>query len=319
LVYWQDCETELQECKMLASLRSLECVASVLATSRGGTPLKAARTMACAPSTVYRAIARLEKEIGSALFERHPSGWTPTDIGDRIIALAATIEREAAETELTVLGRNAGLSAPLRVSASDGLAEAYLVPVLASFSRTMKSLAIELVVDNQFADLRRREADIAVRPSERPGEDLVGRRAGKLAHALYCATPLIKRRGMPTSPSDLSRFDACVLADALAHHTAAKWWSRRIKKQVNVAFIANTEMSLAAAISAGMGIGILPCFLGDLLAGVTRVTTIPVGPPVDIWLVTHAALRRNPVIHALIGALAAAMRRDAPILAGAGR
>jgi DNA-binding transcriptional LysR family regulator len=68
-----------------------------------------------------------------------------------------------------------------------------------------------------------------------------------------------------------------------------------------------------------MGIGILPCFLGDRLAGVARVTTISVGPPVDIWLVTHPALRRNPVIQALMAALAAAMRRDAAILAGTGR
>ena len=70
--------------------------------------------MSCAPSTVYRAITRLEREIGGSLFDRDPNGWTPTDIGARIIALAETIEREAAATELLLLGRNAGLSAPLR-------------------------------------------------------------------------------------------------------------------------------------------------------------------------------------------------------------
>ncbi|HEY1546026.1 MAG TPA: LysR family transcriptional regulator [Xanthobacteraceae bacterium] len=303
---------------MIAALRSSECVASVLATSRHGTPLRAATAMSCAPSTVYRAIARLDKEIGVPLFDRTPEGWVPTYVGTRIIGQAETIEREAAATDLLVLGGNAGFSGPLRVSASDGLAEGYLVPVLATFSRTMPSLAIELVVDNQFADLRRRAADIAVRPSRRPGEDLVGQRAGKLAHALYGAAPLLKKRGMPSSPSDLARHEACVLADDLVHHTAAKWWSKRIKKQVKVSFIANTEMSLAAAIAAGMGIGILPCFLGDRLGGVTRVKTLPVGPPVDIWLVTHRALRRNPVVQGLIRALAAAMRRDGPMLAGAG-
>jgi DNA-binding transcriptional LysR family regulator len=304
---------------LIAALRSSECLTSVLATSRHGTPLKAAGAMSCAPSTVYRAIARLEKEIGAPLFDRTPEGWVPTHVGRRIIGLAETIEREAAAAELMVLGGNAGFSGPLRVSASDGLAEGYLVPVLADFARTMPPLAIELVVDNQFADLRRRAADIAVRPSQRPGENLVGQRAGKLAHALYGAAPLLEKRGMPASPSDLARHEACVLADELAHHTAAKWWSRRIRKQVKVAFIANTEMSLAAAIAAGMGIGILPCFLGDRLAGVTRVRTIQVGPPVDIWLVTHPALRRNPVVQGLIRALAAAMRRDGPMLAGIGR
>ncbi len=75
-------------------------------------------------------------------------------------------------------------------------------------------------------------------------------------------------------------------------------------------------MGLAAAIAAGAGVGVLPCFLGDRLAGVKRVSTIPVGAPVDIWIVTHSALRDNPVIHSLLRALAAAMRRDAAHLAG---
>jgi hypothetical protein len=60
----------------------------------------------------------------------------------------------------------------------------------------------------------------------------------------------------------------------------------------------------------------LPCFLGDRLAGVRRIPTIPIGPPVDIWIVTHPALRRNPVIRGLMGTLAAAMQRDAAKLAG---
>jgi len=72
---------------MIAALRSSECIASVLATSRHGTPLRAAGTMSCAPSTVYRAIARLEKEIGAPLFDRTPEGWVPTHVGHRITAL----------------------------------------------------------------------------------------------------------------------------------------------------------------------------------------------------------------------------------------
>jgi hypothetical protein len=65
--------------------------------------------------------------------------------------------------------------------------------------------------------------------------------------------------------------------------------------------------------------GVLPCFLGDRLRGVQRVTTIPVGPPVDIWLVTHPALRNNPVLTQLMRVIAEAMRRDAAKLAGTRR
>jgi DNA-binding transcriptional LysR family regulator len=253
------------------------------------------------------------------LFERNPAGWTPTEIGSRVVQLAEKIESEAAQTELQVLGTNARFPAPLRVSASDGFAEGYLAPVLARYSRTAPSLAIELIVDNHFANLTRREADIAIRPSDRPGDGLIGRRAGKLAHAFYCATPLLRKNGVPKSVSDLSRFRVCLLSARFEHHTAATWWRRDIRKRMNVSFVANTEMSLAAAIGAGMGIGILPCFLGDRLKGVRRVKTITVGQPVDIWLVTHAALKQNKVVSGLIGFLATAMRRDAAKLAGIGR
>jgi DNA-binding transcriptional LysR family regulator len=300
----------------ISGLRSFECVGSVLATSRAGTPVNAAKRLAQAPSTVYRAIERLEEEIGAPLFERKPTGWQPTEIGNRIVRLAETIEAEAAEAELAILGTNQDFPVPVRISASDGFAEAYLAPVLTKFSRGMDKTAIELVVDNQFANLGRREAHIAVRPSEKPGDGLVGRRAGKLGHALYCAAPILKKHGMPKSVDELTGFKICMLSPLLERHTAATWWTSRLKKQVEIAFVTNTEMSLAAAVAAGAGIGVLPCFLGDRLNGVRRIPTIPIGPPVDIWIVTHPALRRNPVIRGLMGTLAAAMQRDAAKLAG---
>jgi DNA-binding transcriptional LysR family regulator len=302
---------------MSEGLRSLECVSSVLATFRAGTPAKAAKRLAQAPSTVYRAIERLENDIGAPVFERRPSGWLATEIGERIIRLAEAIESEAAAAELFLLGRNKSFPATLRVSASDGFAEGYLGPVLTEFSLGLNAPTIELIVDNQFANLGSREAHVAIRPDQKPGDGLIGRRAGKLAHALYGAAALFKRDGPPRSIADLARFKVCMLSGALEHHTAAKWWTASLRQHVDIALIANTEMSLAAAIAAGAGVGVLPCFLGDRLAGVRRVTAIPVGAPVDIWIVTNPALGPNPVIRALMRMLVGAMRRDAAQLAGA--
>jgi DNA-binding transcriptional LysR family regulator len=302
--------------QMIEALRSLECVSSVLATCRAGTPVKAAKLMAQAPSTVYRALDRLEKELGMPLFERGPAGWVATEIGERVARLAAAMETEIAEAERFVLGEGRGFLSPLRVSASDGMAEGYLAPLLAKFACDTNGVIIELMVDNEFANLGRNDAHIAIRPDQKPGEGLVGRRAGKLAHALYGAGTLLKKHGMPKSAADLSRFKMCMLSDRLKHHTAAKWWAPAMRKRLEVALVANTEMSLAAAIAAGFGIGVLPCFLGDRLKGVKHIDAIPVATPVDIWIVTHAALRQNSVVMGLIRALAQGMSRDAAWLAG---
>lgn len=303
---------------MIGALRSLECASSVLATCRAGTPVKAARLTAQAPSTVYRAFDRLEEELGMPLFERAPTGWVPTAIGERVARLAEVLEGEIADAERFVLGQAGGFPAPLRISASDGMAEGYLAPLLAKFARGAKGMTMELVVDNEFASLGQNDAHIAIRPDQKPGDGLVGRRAGKLAHALYAAGTLLKKHGMPKSTAELSRFKVCMLSDRLGHHTAATWWTAALRKRVEVTLISNTEMSLAAAVAAGVGIGVLPCFLGDRLRGVKRIAMIPVSTPVDIWIVTHAALRKNPVVMGLIRALAEDMRRDAARLAGTG-
>jgi DNA-binding transcriptional LysR family regulator len=304
---------------MIEALRSLDCVASVLATRRAGTPVKAAALTAQAPSTVYRALDRLEKELGMPLFERRAAGWVPTAVGERVARLAETMEAEIDDAERFVLGEGRGFPAPLRISASDGMAEGYLPPLLARLARHANGGTIELIVDNAFAELGRNDAHIAIRPDRKPGEGLVGRRAGKLAHALYGAGALLKKHGMPQSAADLARFKVCLLSEKLAHHTAAKWWTRGLRKRVEIGLIANTEMSLAAAIAAGAGVGVLPCFLGDRLRGVQRIGAVPVSAPVDIWIVTHAALRQNPVVMGLIRALAQDMQRDAARLAGVKR
>ncbi len=299
-------------------LRSFETLSSVLATFREGTPLKAARSLSRAPSTVYRAIERLENDVGGPLFTRGPAAWTATELGRRIVALGERIESEVSAVELVLRHANTRFPRLLRISASDGFAEGYLGAVLADVPRRHRDICIELIVDNRFADLARREVDIAIRPDQRPGDDLVGRRAGKLAHALYCATPLIAERGMPYKMADLSRFQVCALTERLGHFTAANWWAGPGSAvRANISFVANTEMALAAAIAAGAGVGVLPCYLGDRLPDVRRITAIPVGPPVDIWLVTHPALRRNVVVRALMQAVAAAIRQDGATFLGA--
>jgi DNA-binding transcriptional LysR family regulator len=301
----------------MKELRSLDSLAAMLATRRAGSPSKAARALGWAPSSVYRAIERLEKDVGAPLFERSISGWTPTEAGDKILQLGENIEQQIAETELSLLRGSRLSPVPLRVSASDGFAT-YLAPLLAAFAERQRHIAIDLVVENKVVDLVRRQADVAVRPDMRPGDGLVGQRAGKLAHALYGPADLIERQGMPASAEDLGRFRLCSLTPALPHFTASNWWKGRDHGAV-VSFVANTETALAAAIAGGAGLGVLPRFIGDRLDAVRRIPTIDIGDPVDIWLITHPTLSENAVVRSLIRALAAAIRKDARLFAGSNK
>jgi DNA-binding transcriptional LysR family regulator len=300
----------------MKELRSFDTLAALLATARSGSPSKAARVLGRAPSSIYRAIERLEKDVGAKLFARADTGWTATKAGLKVVRLGERIQTDIAETELALLHRSQQFPAPLRVSASDGFAT-FLAPILADFAAARPDVLVELVVDNNLVDLARREAEIAIRPDKRPGDVVVGQRAGKLAHGLYGSARALGLHGMPKSAAELGGHRICVLTAALPHFTASSWWKeQRWAERPNVAFIANTETALAAAIRAGVGIGVLPRFLGDRLDGIMRIPTIQIGDPVDIWLVTHASLRQNGVVRSLIRVLAAAIRKDAALFAG---
>lgn len=311
-----DANGRCNDAKSMKALRSFDNLAAMLATQRLASPSKAARALGRAPSSVYRAIERLEAEAGAPLFLRSALGWKPTAEGLRIVQFGERIEAEIAETELVLLRGKRRFPAPVRVSASDSFA-AYLAPVLVAFAEREPDAVIELIADNNFVDLVRRQADIAVRPDMRPGDGLVGQRAGKLAHALYGATALLERHGMPQTIADLHRYAICALTPTLPHFTASNWWKGLVGSHgMRVTFIANTETALAAAIAAGVGIGVLPRFIGDRLDGVLRLPSIQIGEPVDIWLITHPKLRENAMVRSLIRVLAAAIRKDSRLAAG---
>ena len=89
----------------------------------------------------------------------------------------------------------------------------------------------------------------AIRPDMRPGNDLVGQRVGKLAHALYGSRSVLKQ-GIPASFDDLARYPLCSLTQDLPHFTTSTWWKEIATPALpKTMFFSNTETSLAAAIA----------------------------------------------------------------------
>jgi len=90
----------------MKELRSFDSLAAMLATLRSGSPSKAARMLGRAPSSIYRAIDRLEEDVGAALFVRVSTGWKATDAGLKIARLGERMQIEIAEAELALLYRS---------------------------------------------------------------------------------------------------------------------------------------------------------------------------------------------------------------------
>ena len=283
---------------------------NVLAVARAGGLSGAARALGVNHSTVFRRLQALEARLDTRLFERGRRGYAPTAAGDDIVAVAERLESDIVALTRRLAGQDRRLTGTLRLTAPDDIAEVLLLEPLARFRGAYPGLRLELVVDNRALNLTRREADLAVRATRTPPETLIGRRVGPVASAIYAAPELAK--DLPVSP-DPSALTWVAWDEGLGPAALANWQRRTVPAEA-VAYRANSLLNLAAAVRAGIGVGVLPCFLGDR----DLVWVAPPDPALEteLWLLSHPDLRRNARVRALSDFLFAALRGRARALKG---
>jgi len=176
---------------------------------------------------------------------------------------------------------------------------------LARFRAQHPALQLELLLTNAVLDLHKLDADVTVRASSAPPSTLVGVCIGALAFARYATAALGDARDAPWLALDAARQRSPV----------ADWLARSIDP-ARVALRANSFAALCRAAEAGLGVAVLPCFVGDRSATLRRVGEPIAEAATELWVLTHADLRRSPRVRALMGHLAGELRRQRELLAG---
>ncbi|MEN2976097.1 LysR family transcriptional regulator [Tistrella bauzanensis] len=282
----------------------------VLAVAEHGTLSAAAVALRISHPTLSRRCRLVEDRLGVRLFERMPGGWTLTDAGEDMCVLALRMRGDIAALEERIAGRDDNLHGSVRLTAPDAVSDHLLPAILADLCRELPRITIDLVVNNQTLPLARRSADIALRVTNSPDPALKGRRVGTIAMAVHAEAALAARHADPVDGPWVG-YD-----DALACSGPGAWITAELPPDA-IRFRANTLPGAAQAIRAGIGFGLLPCFVGAALPDVVRVA-----PPVpelstELWLLVHPQMARVPPrVRAVGDALAGALKALAPRLSG---
>lgn len=133
-----------------------------LAVARTGQLSSAARRLRSNHVTVSRRVDRLEGALGARLFERSPRGLTLTTAGERLVATAQAMEREADLVEEAGPDGRASPRGTVRLSTPEGFGNFFIGERLPRFAAAHPNLAIEFVTIQQIVSLSRREADVSV-------------------------------------------------------------------------------------------------------------------------------------------------------------
>jgi DNA-binding transcriptional LysR family regulator len=257
----------------------------------------AAEALGVNHSTVFRRLGQIERELGSRLFERGRAAYALTPSGEEMVRLAERLGEDIVAFERKVTGQDLRPSGELRITCSDMVLLHLLTGVFAGFRRTYPEIVIDVIVSNSILNLSKRDADVAVRATYQPPEALTGQRIGRIAWAVFGAKG--KKDTSFDPRTDIPRHDWIAFSDHNAIARASRWLKER-GGEARIVYKVNSLIGLAEAAAAGIGLALLPCFIGDDTHGLTRLC-----PPIteiegELWLLTHPDLRNTARVRAFL-------------------
>ncbi len=288
-----------------------------LAVVEAGSLSAAARRLGLSQPTLTRRMAALEQRLRTELFRRTPRGLELTEAGEAVVAPARQMEQEARAIEVAITGRDQALAGTVRLSSTEGLAIEWLTPELADFQSRHPAIELQLLVRNDLVDLLRREADIAVRLGRPKQADLVARKLGELEYGLVASSAYLERMGRPRSPEDLATHRGVSFDESLLQRGPGAWLEQQLAA-TRIAYRSNSLQVQLAAVAAGLGIGGQVPFVALRRPGIERVLP-ELSIAIEVWLVTHAGLRRSARIRAVFDFLVERFEASREELARGGR
>lgn len=268
----------------------------------------AARPLGTTPSTISRQVQRLERALGTRLFERSTRRIRLTESGMQVYRHCREMMDAAsgavdAASQLTAQPRGrVSISAPI------SLAKSLIHPKIPGFLRAYQEVDVQVVFDDREIDPIRDHVDLVVRPTPTPPQGLVARQLGTVRW-LPCASPgYLRARGTPVVPNDLAQHDCLCLGDTPDDNQWTFRQGNHIQTvEVRGRYIANDVSARREAALDDWGVASLPEFaVGDDLRTGRLVQVLPAwlfepraysGP---VWLLYPPNRLMPPKVRALI-------------------
>ena len=265
-------------------------------------------------STVFRKLNTLEEQLGTRIFERSRNGYVLTAAGEEMLMIASQMAEAVYDFERRVAGMDARPTGELRVTTTDTIYSHLLAPIFAAFREQYPGITLDVIVESRALNLSKRDADVAIRASVEPPETLVGRRIAAMAWAPYAPAGHMLATGGSVFDTD----DKWIgFGDPISASTAGRWFASRVPPNKLVLSV-NSVASVATSIQSGIGLGMLPCFLGDQTPGVQRAGDLVRDASSALWILTHADLRRSVRTRAFLDFVGGELTKRKKLIEGGG-
>ena len=262
-----------------------------LVTAEEGSLSAAARALGLTQPTLGRQVNALEEELGLALFERVGKGFELTPSGVELLAYVRAMGEAAGGLSLFASGQSDSIAGSIGISATD-LVSVFVMPDIVEKLRQLHpGIRVELIVTDSESDLKRREADIAIRSNQVTQLDLIARKLGDITVHLYASKDYAKRLGKVSSPADLKRaFFISDTSDTVLNMLNQFGFELSAN---NFPIASDSVITQWHLLKQGLGIALLPDQLARKEPQLERLLPDLLVFQTPLWLVVHRELRSN--------------------------
>ncbi|MBQ4863249.1 LysR family transcriptional regulator [Pseudoalteromonas sp. MMG013] len=264
----------------------------VLAVCETGSLSGAARKLGVNHSTVFRRIESVEQKLGVILFERLSHGYAMTTAGEYFFKEAIQLNEGVIRIHRELVGQDARLEGQLVITTTDSLLQLF-APLIAEFQQKYPDVELQILSGTRHLDLMQRDADIAIRPTLKPPEHWVGRVITKVDYAVYTHKDYAEK--MKKLSPDQHRW--ILLIDSLGQ-TPMNVVASLLKSKESPMTVSSSLLGMVDLVNAGLGIAVLPCYMGDNNSELIRLHESDNKFNVDLWLLAHTDMRRSAKVHA---------------------
>ena len=263
-----------------------------LATAEEGSLTAAARALGLTQPTLGRQISALETELGVTLFDRVARGLILTPSGLELVDHVRAMREAASAVSLTASGRSQAIEGMIRITATDIYAAYVLPPMVARLRKMAPGINVEIIATNAVSDLRRREADIAIRSAAPTDPALIARKVRDDEAHLYAAPSYLDAIGRPNKAAGFSRAQFIGFDNNEPYIKGLNELGFKLTGD-NFAVITASHHVHWRLTKQGVGVGVMQSDIGDAEPLVERALPNLKAFPVPIWLVAHRELNTS--------------------------
>lgn len=289
----------------------------LLAIHSARTLSAAAKALGVNTSTVFRRLRRLEDRLEAQLIDRSGDGYILTERAMAMLPWAQEMEKSAHAFERVGASNSGEIYGTLRITTVPELAHAVLPELMRDFVEEYPRIHLDVVVERRVLSLARREADVAIRPGTASNEgESVARRVCGMGFALYASRHYLEKFGRPSSVTELNDHRLIRGESRTLSYLPSEAWLNDNAPGARVVYTSNELLNLFAAVRAGLGIAMLPCFL---IHGVPDIVAL--WPPEEscdsaLFVVYHRDLRKSAKVTAVVDFLRGAFSRERAVFEG---